>query len=124
MLGDDIMRWAIHYFEEDSIEGKLYNEDGTEYIPPKPVKKAASAPPVSHTPPAPKPKPQLSMFDLLDGKETEQPKECASTDNVASTETPTSIPPYRNRIPNILRLFGSATFTRRLMTTRKLYPMN
>ena len=23
--------WAIHYFEEDSIEGTLYNEDGTEY---------------------------------------------------------------------------------------------
>lgn len=21
--------WAIHYFKEDSIEGKLYNEDGT-----------------------------------------------------------------------------------------------
>ncbi len=93
VLGDDIMRWAIHYFEEDSIEGKLYNEDGTEYTPPKPAKKAASAPPVSHTPPTPKPKPQLSMFDLLDGKATEQPKECASTDNVASTETPASVQP-------------------------------
>lgn len=23
--------WAIHYFEEDSLEGTLYNEDGTEY---------------------------------------------------------------------------------------------
>lgn len=23
--------WAIHYFEEDSLEGNLYNEDGTEY---------------------------------------------------------------------------------------------
>lgn len=93
VLGDDIMRWAIHYFEEDSIEGKLYNEDGTEYTPPKPAKKAASAPPVSHTPPAPKPKPQLSMFDLLDEKATEQPKECASTDNVASTETPAFVQP-------------------------------
>ena len=93
VLGDDIMRWAIHYFEEDSIEGKLYNEDGTEYTPPKPAKKAASAPPVSHTPPTPKPKPQLAMFDLLDGKATEQPKECASTDNVASTETPASVQP-------------------------------
>ena len=93
VLGDDIMRWAIHYFEEDSIEGKLYYEDGTEYTPPKPVKKAATTPPVSHTPPTPKPKPQLSMFDLLDGKETEQSKECVSTDNVASTETPASIPP-------------------------------
>ena len=27
--GNDIMSWAIHYFEEDSIEGTLYNEDGT-----------------------------------------------------------------------------------------------
>lgn len=26
--------WAIHYFEEDSIQGKLYNPDGTEYKPP------------------------------------------------------------------------------------------
>ena len=25
--------WAIHYFEEEKIEGKLYNEDGTEYKP-------------------------------------------------------------------------------------------
>ena len=23
--------WAVHYFEEDSIEGTLCNEDGTEY---------------------------------------------------------------------------------------------
>lgn len=23
--------WVIHYFEEDSIEGSLFNEDGTEY---------------------------------------------------------------------------------------------
>lgn len=30
--------WAIHYFEEDSIEGTLYNEDGTAYKPaPKPT---------------------------------------------------------------------------------------
>ncbi len=93
VLGDDIMSWAIHYFEEDSIEGKLYNEDGTEYKPPKPVNKATTTPPVSHTPPPPKPKPQLSMFDLLDGKAIEQPKECASTDNVASTETPASVQP-------------------------------
>lgn len=31
--------WAMHYFEEDSIQGKLYNQDGTEYKPPAPVKK-------------------------------------------------------------------------------------
>lgn len=79
--------WAIHYFEEDSIEGKLYNEDGTEYKPPKPVNKATNAPPMPHTPPTPKPKSQLSMFDLLDGKAPEQSKERTSTDSVASAET-------------------------------------
>ena len=29
--------WAIHYFEEESIEGVLYNEDGTEYKEPKKI---------------------------------------------------------------------------------------
>lgn len=32
-----VFGWAIHYFEEDSIVGTLYNEDGTEYK--KPIEK-------------------------------------------------------------------------------------
>lgn len=70
--GDDIMNWAIHYFEEDSIEGKLFNEDGTEYKPLKPDNKVTpSASATSYTPPAPKPKPQLNIFDMLsDSAET------------------------------------------------------
>lgn len=35
--------WAIHYFEEDSIEGVLYNEDGTEYKPPRKTVKTSKA---------------------------------------------------------------------------------
>ena len=65
--GTVIMGWAIHYFEEDSIEGKLYNEDGTEYkIQPSVTVKAPAA---TYTPPKPQPKPQLSMFDLLDNSD-------------------------------------------------------
>lgn len=72
---DDIMSWAIHYFEEESIEGKLYNEDSTEYEPPKPVKKPTkqTTPVIPYTPPAPKPKPQMSIFDML--AEQEKPDE-------------------------------------------------
>lgn len=74
---DDVIvfGWAIHYFEEESIEGKLYNTDGTEDEPPKPVKKAPkqTTPAVPYTPPAPKPKPQMSIFDMLDGQS--QPEE-------------------------------------------------
>lgn len=66
--------WAIHYFEEDSIQGKLFNPDGTEYKPPAPVKKTTTKPPAPATPP-PKPKSQFSFFDLLnekkDGQKTE-----------------------------------------------------
>ncbi len=64
---DVVFGWAIHYFEEDSIEGKLYNEDGTEYKAPKPVvKKTTTALASTYTPPVAK-KPesdQLSLFDF------------------------------------------------------------
>lgn len=70
--------WAVHYFEEDSIEGTLYNEDGSDYKAPMP-KVTAKAPAVKYTPPKPKPKPQMSMFDLLDAK-PEEPDEDEPTD--------------------------------------------
>lgn len=64
---DVVFGWAIHYFEEESIEEKLYNEDGSEYKAPKPVvKKTTTAPTSTYTPPVVK-KPesdQLSLFDF------------------------------------------------------------
>ena len=64
-IDDDVVYgWAVHYFEEDSIKGTLYNEDGTEYK--KQPSIATKAPAVKYTPPKPQPKPQMSMFDLLD----------------------------------------------------------
>ena len=57
-----VFGWAVHYFEEDSIEGTLYNEDGSEYkTQPKPAAKA----PTVKAQPKPQPKPQMSMFDLM-----------------------------------------------------------
>ena len=77
-IDDDVVYgWAVHYFEEDSIEGTLYNEDGTEYK--KQPSVAAKAPAVKYTPPKPQPKPQMSMFDLLDAK-PEEPDEDEPTD--------------------------------------------
>ena len=60
MVEDDIVfGWAVHYFEEDSIEGTLFNEDGTEYkTQPKPAAKV----PTVKAQPKPQPKPQMSMF--------------------------------------------------------------
>ena len=75
---DIVFGWAIHYFEEDSILGTLYNEDGTEYKPPKSTPKGTPKPSVTvtdtPTAPAPKSQPkagQMSMFDLFDEPKTE-----------------------------------------------------
>ena len=77
MVEDDVVfGWAVHYFEEDSIEGTLFNEDGSEYkAQPKPAAKA----PTVKAQPKPQPKPQMSMFELmgedLEGKPEEEKPE-------------------------------------------------
>lgn len=53
--------WAIHYFEEDSIQGKLFNLDGSEYEPPKPIKNESTTPKVEVRQ---KPK-EPSLFDFI-----------------------------------------------------------
>ena len=53
-----VFAWAIHYFEEDMIEGILYNEDGSEY------KVTPSTPPKQIEKPKKKNN-QQSFFDML-----------------------------------------------------------
>ena len=68
MVDDPVVfGWAMHYFEEDSILGKLYNEDGTEYKPivKKTTKPTVTTTPTPYVPPIKKPEPQISFFDLL-----------------------------------------------------------
>ena len=66
---------AIHYFEEESIEGTLYNEDGTVYKPAQTSVTRSPAPIVSPIPSEKKPKPQMSLFELM-----EQQNEISETD--------------------------------------------
>ena len=67
-----VFGWAIHYFEEDSIEGTLYTIDGEEY---KPAPKKTASKPIPK--PEPKKEPpksnfQFSLFDQFE--ETDVPK--------------------------------------------------
>ena len=65
-----VFGWAIHYFEESSIEGKLYNLDGTEY---KSVVKKEEKPKVEVKKEPEKPKnKQSSFFDFTDIEEPKQ----------------------------------------------------
>lgn len=75
--------WAIHFFEEDSIEGTLYTIDGEEYKPAP--KKVATTKPVSVKPQPPKPQNlQFSIFDKIDDIDVKDTKTNALT---AETDT-------------------------------------
>lgn len=67
--------WAIHYFEEESIEGTLYTIDGTEYKPT--VKRVESNAVKAKSEPKKQENVQFSFFDNL----TEQEVKEHETDN-------------------------------------------
>ena len=72
---ETVYGWAIHYFEENDIIGTLYNEDGSEYTPPKPEYKPiqhAPAPTVPAKPTPPKPQ-QFNLFDILTEEKKDEP---------------------------------------------------
>lgn len=80
--------WAIHYFEEDSIEGTLYTIDGEEY---KPVVKAKTPQKSTYTPtsvakPQP-PKPQNLQFSIFDRIDETEVKDTANDTLTAETDT-------------------------------------
>ena len=75
-----VFGWAIHYFEEDEIEGTLYNLDGTEY---KTAVKHTTTPTVTTKPVVTKPKKnegQLSIFDMTLSDDTDEDV-CDGTDD-------------------------------------------
>lgn len=63
---ETVYGWAVHYFEEDSIEETLLNLDGTEYkaVKPKPITPVQI--PVKTASAKPKGPVQFSLFDLAE----------------------------------------------------------
>lgn len=57
-----VFGWAVHYFEEDSIEEQLFNTDGTEY---KPISIKTSSPSLIAKSAKAHPK-QSSIFDVVE----------------------------------------------------------
>ena len=107
-----VFGWAIHYFEEDSIEGTLYNADGTEY---KPVRTHANKPTTTVKAVAkPQPAPQMTLFDFMekeDGETTETDIKNAvenEPENVEEDDLPSA-----EEIDEILAEIDSKNGTRR-----------
>ena len=70
-----VFSWLVHYFEEDSIEGRYFHPDGTPYTPPKKETKepAATTVPKVNSKPQSKQEAELTLFDML-AAATEQEK--------------------------------------------------
>ena len=77
-IDDDVVfGWAVHYFEEDSIKGTLFGENGAEYRPEKVVRQSP-APSVSRL--TKEKAPQMSLFEMLDtGSASEEQKAVLTT---------------------------------------------
>ena len=70
---ETVFGWAIHYFEEETIEGTLFNEDGSEY---KPITLKANTTTINIPKPIPKKEnTQASLFDLLSSNTETKQKE-------------------------------------------------
>ena len=75
--------WAIHYFEEDSIEGTLYTIDGEEY---KPAPKKVATPKPATVKPQPQ-KPQNLQFSIFDKIEDTEVKDTQTETLTVETDT-------------------------------------
>ena len=78
--------WAIHYFEEESIEGALYTIDGEEYKPVVAKPKTTQKPTYTPTSTA-KPKPQNLQFSIFDRLDETDIKDTVNDTSTAESDT-------------------------------------
>ena len=77
--------WAIHFFEEDSIEGTLYTIDGEEYKP-APKKAVNTKPATVKSQPQKQQSLQFSLFDKFDENDVKEPtNDCLSAESAEMT---------------------------------------
>ena len=82
-----VFGWAIHYFEEDSIEGTLYNEDGSEYKAARPKKAVSTTTNSTSVTPAKKTEPESGQLSLFDFGNDETKEECIEKTDDDALET-------------------------------------
>ena len=83
--------WAIHFFEEDSIEGTLYTIDGAEYKP-APKKVVNSKPATVKPQPQKQQSLQFSLFDKFGENEVKDTKTDALTADNDTNDDETDMP--------------------------------
>jgi len=100
ILHDIVFNWAIHYFEEDSIEGTLYNEDGTEY---KKIVKTEYKPPFAKI--EVKEKPENEQANFLDIFNSQSEQEDIKVEEETIEEKKLPNPLTREQMELLVRTF-------------------
>ena len=83
--------WAIHYFEEESIEGTLYTIDGEEYKP-APKKVTTTKPATVKSQPTKPQNLQFSIFDKIDDTDVKDSKTDTLTAETDTNDNETDMP--------------------------------
>lgn len=110
--------WAIHYFEEDSIIGTLYTENGEEYKPIRKTEKTTQTKQISQQKPQTKKEKlgQQSIFDFLENT-------AEITETVEITENEPEIEDTQNEDDKIEEKQSQCkTFYQEYKNTEKQYP--
>ena len=100
-----VFGWAIHFFEEPSIEGTLYTLDGEEY---KPAPKIPATKTETIKPPKKDTKPKQTQFSLFDFI-TKQDNPMYQSYMTYQKEQPTAIVTYR--LGDFYEVFGDNAVT-------------
>lgn len=87
MVEDSVVfGWLMHYFEEDGIEGTLFNPDGTPYqAPKKTTVKTTVIPTIRKV--EKKPEQQYSLFDMLTKNEETVVKKVEEDDEIKTSSS-------------------------------------
>ena len=98
---ETVFGWAIHYFEEDSIEGTLYNEDGTEY---KKIVKTEYKPPIPKVEVKKKPEnEQANFLDMFNNQNEQEEIEEVEEETIEEKKVPN--PLTREQMELLVRTF-------------------
>lgn len=104
-----VFGWAIHYFEEDSIEGILYNKDGSEYRPtPKYTPKTTGTQKIEIIKPIPKKPAQQSLFDLLEEDEEHEETDEEETEEIVEEKQETKEYPLYEKYKALTEKYPTA----------------
>lgn len=98
---ETVFNWAIHYFEEDTIEGTLYNDDGTEY---KKIVKTEYKPPIAKVEVKKKPEnEQANFLDIFNSQNKQEEKEEVEEKIIEEKKVPN--PLTREQMELLVRTF-------------------